>query len=272
VARVSFVPAKAAFGLANGGWADGGLADGDLTSVDLTNVGLTNVGLSNGERPDRLRCRRTRCRAAPAGLAERRLVAVSTWEFELPFSQSGQIGAIVGFCESLQPLSVLDVGVGMGVYGFLLRTNLEHLDLFDVSGTTASLRPRSAWKRRIDGIEGFATYLTPVHAYAYNQVIIADALDALSKMADGSYELVLAVDILEHFTKEQGDAFICECVRVCSRACLISTPKEFIHQVVEANPLEDHRSHWLKSDLEAHGFDHFLDDTISWVATQRKHA
>lgn len=43
----------------------------------------------------------------------------------MPFSQSSQISAIVQFGEELKPASILDVGVGMGQYGFLFRTNLE---------------------------------------------------------------------------------------------------------------------------------------------------
>jgi len=190
----------------------------------------------------------------------------------MPFSQSGQLSSIVGFCESLQPMTVLDVGVGMGMYGFLLRTNLEHINLFSVSGSSASQRPRSEWKRRIDGIEGFATYLTPVHEYSYNKIFIADALQALSKIGDGSYELVLAVDILEHFEKSQGELFVSECLRVCSQACLMSTPKDFIHQVVEANPLEDHRSHWTSEELLSLGFNRFIADQVSWIAVADKAA
>lgn len=190
----------------------------------------------------------------------------------MPFSQSAQISTIVGYCESLQPTSVLDVGAGMGVYGFLLRTNLEHLNLFEVNGRDARQRRREEWKIRIDGIEGYATYLTPVHAYAYNRVIVGEALATLATLPDGAYELVMAIDILEHFNQEDGVRFLRECARVASRACLISTPKEFIHQEVEANPLEDHRSHWTWDDLAAQGYNQVLPDDFSWLAVRSKQA
>lgn len=187
----------------------------------------------------------------------------------MPFSHSGQLSAIVQYCETLQPQSVLDVGTGMGVYGFLLRTNLEHLNLFDVRGASATQRPRSEWRIRIDGIEGYATYRTPVHDYAYNQLFIGDAIDLLSGMADGAYELVMAIDILEHFSTADGLRFLRECRRVSSRACLISTPKDFIPQEVEANPLEDHRSHWLQTDLADAGFGKVLEDRSSWIVVNQ---
>ena len=171
----------------------------------------------------------------------------------MPFSQSGQLSAIVGFVESLKPASVLDVGTGMGQYGFLLRTNLENVNLFEFAGTSGKKRPKSEWQVVIDGIEGCAEYLTPVHEYAYNRIMIGEALEQLATLHSGSYELVLAIDILEHLEKPAGHQFLRECRRVASKAALISTPKLFVEQVVEANPFENHRSLWNEQDLIAGG-------------------
>lgn len=191
-------------------------------------------------------------------------------ESSLPFSQSSQLSTIIGFAEALQPRSVLDVGTGMGQYGFLLRTNLEHIHLFEIEGQQGKQRPRAGWQITIDGIEGFAGYRTPVHDYAYNRMIYEDALVALPKLPTGAYELVMAVDILEHFDKEDGLLFLAECQRVASRACLVSTPKDFIEQHVDANPLEDHRSVWSEADLAQAGFGRVLANAQSWVVVQEQ--
>ena len=68
---------------------------------------------------------------------------------------------------------------------------------------------------------------------------------------------VLAIDILEHFEKEQGIAFLQECRRVSRGSVLVSTPKDFVAQEVLANPLENHRSHWTEEDFRLCGFDSF---------------
>jgi hypothetical protein len=183
----------------------------------------------------------------------------------MPFSQSEQISAIVGYAQGLQPMSVLDVGTGMGVYGFLLRMHLEHVNLFEIEGTTGKLRDRSGWRRRIDGIEGFPAYITPVHAYVYDKLLLTDALSALATIEPQTYDLVLAIDIVEHFEKDVGRRFLAECRRVSRNACLVSTPKEFIPQQVQANPLEDHRSHWSLAELEDGGFTTVIPDSISWI-------
>ena len=188
----------------------------------------------------------------------------------MPFSQSSQLSAIVGFAEALQPQSVLDVGVGMGQYGFLLRNNLENEHLFDVDGSSASQRPREQWRVRIDGIEGYAGYLTPVHAWAYQDVRIGNALALLPTVADASYELVIAIDILEHLDTVDGLKLLAECRRVARRAALVSTPKIFHAQQVAANPLEDHRSLWTAVQLADAGFSRVLPDTLSWIAIAHK--
>jgi hypothetical protein len=187
----------------------------------------------------------------------------------VPFSHSSQLSAIVGFIEHLQPASILDVGVGMGQYGFLARNSLENVHLFHIDGDRAHLRPKSEWRVRIDGIEAFPGYLTPVHDYAYNKITIGDALKELPAIPDRAYDLVLGIDILEHFTDEDGRAFLAELKRIARRAALISTPKDFHEQEVEANPYENHRSHWTEDALIREGYSEVLENPVSWIAVHR---
>lgn len=184
----------------------------------------------------------------------------------MPFSQSSQISTIIGFIETLKPNSVLDIGTGMGQYGFLMRNNLEHINLFEIEGSIGKQRPKEQWQITIDGIEGFAGYITPVHDYCYNQMMIGNALDILPSLPSKSYDLVIAIDILEHFEIEQGKLFLEELKRICCKSCLISTPKLFIHQEVEANSLENHLSFWTQQDLKEQQFTTFLSNEFSWIA------
>ena len=184
----------------------------------------------------------------------------------MPFSFSNQLSTIIGYAEDLKPTSVLDVGVGMGQYGFLLRMNLENVNLFEIDGAVANQRSKSGWKIKIDGIEGYAGYLTPVHDYCYNQIYIEEALNLLASFDSRRYDLVLAIDILEHFHKEDGITFLKECLRVSSKSVLISTPKEFMEQDIAANSLENHRSHWTEDDLRNCGFETFLPNSLSIIA------
>ncbi len=184
----------------------------------------------------------------------------------MPFSQTTQLSTIVGFMEELKPSSILDVGTGMGVYGFLARTTLEHVNLFHIEGTQVIQRPKSAWKIRIEGVEAFPTYLTQVHDYAYNQMHIGDALEILPGLVENDYELVLAIDILEHFSFADGQLFLAQLKRLARKAVLISTPQVFIPQDIAANPYENHRSLWTDNDLIEAGFTEILPNPHSWIA------
>lgn len=88
----------------------------------------------------------------------------------MPFSYSNQLSTIVGYAEQQNPATILDVGIGMGQYGFLLRTNLENINLFEINGAHARQRDKHEWKIRIDGIEGYPGYINAVHEYAYQPI------------------------------------------------------------------------------------------------------
>lgn len=184
----------------------------------------------------------------------------------MPFSQSSQLSAIVGFIEALKPASLLDVGAGMGQYGFLARMNLENVNLFRVEGEGGRQATKAEWSVRIDGIEACASYLTPVHEYAYDHIFVGDALAILPTLANASYDLAMAIDIVEHFEAPDGLRFLAELKRVARRTALVSTPKAFVHQEVAANPYENHRSHWTAEQLAAQGFTRLLANEQSWIA------
>ncbi|MEQ8952560.1 MAG: hypothetical protein RL120_00370 [Gammaproteobacteria bacterium] len=187
----------------------------------------------------------------------------------MPFSDSNMLSPVVGLIEELQPRSILDVGIGFGQYGFLCRTNLEHVNLFEWDDHGARKREKTEWEIQIDGVEAFPAYVTPVQEYAYNNILIGDALEVLPKMTQ-SYDLVMAIEILEHFDKDDGIRFLDMLQRRSHGTVLVTTPKDFIHQDYPANPYENHRSLWSREDLEARGFKRFLDNPNNWIACYQK--
>ncbi len=113
----------------------------------------------------------------------------------------------------------------MGIYGFLCRIFLEQIDL----------------------------------------VIIDNIESAILKFNSKSYDMVLFLDVIEHFDKDTGMWILKEAFRV-GRQVIVTTPKEFFAQVVEENPLENHRSHWSKQDFMTFGKVEFFDHPESLIA------
>ncbi|MFH1034253.1 MAG: class I SAM-dependent methyltransferase [Pseudomonadota bacterium] len=158
----------------------------------------------------------------------------------MPSSHPMQINEVLNLIMTLNPQSLLDVGVGFGKFGFLAR---EYLELWD--GREAY----GDWRRRVDGVEGHGAYITDLHRQIYNHIHIGDARLVLPRIQD-RYDLVLLVDIIEHFNLEDGTALLRQCLRV-GRNLLVATPRNF-HQQQDAfdNPLERHQFHWKEEHLK----------------------
>ena len=159
----------------------------------------------------------------------------------MPTSSLHQISDIVEMIVAADPRSVLDVGVGFGKYGVLAR---EYLELLDGRAVYAD------WRRRIDGIEIFSDYLTGLHRSVYDRIMVGDAAEILPTVPDHEYDLVLLVDVLEHFTPAVGERVLDASLRA-GRNVIVSTPLRFFTQEGFGNPHEQHRSHWTRADLLA---------------------
>ena len=96
----------------------------------------------------------------------------------LPFSNLEQITPILSEIKKMGPRSILDVGCGIGVYGFLCRIYLEFYGCEgqDFFGKLKRSRP---WDVRIDAIEGFRDYLDFIPRWAYDEIINEPALPVL---------------------------------------------------------------------------------------------
>ncbi|MBN1424050.1 class I SAM-dependent methyltransferase [Candidatus Fermentibacteria bacterium] len=157
----------------------------------------------------------------------------------MPSSDFSQISAVVELIILCQPMSVLDIGCGFGKYGVLAR---EYLELWD------GRERYSAWTRRIDAIEAFEPYITPLHRFIYDHVYVGDAVNTLMTL-DLSYDLVLLVDVLEHLDRTAG-ALLLRRAAERGRNMLIATPKNPGEQgAAFENPGEAHRSRWTNDDF-----------------------
>lgn len=155
----------------------------------------------------------------------------------------------------LKPASILDIGVGFGKYGVLCR---EYLELWDGRGNY------SEFLRRIDGVEAFKDYITPLHKFVYNRLYDEDVINIIDKI-DIAYDLVLLIDVLEHFNKEQGNSLLCKIMRN-NKGVIISTPKKVSDQKdAFNNKYEIHKSQWTKDELSSQGESFFLSDPVSHI-------
>ena len=74
-------------------------------------------------------------------------------------------------------------------------------------------------------------------------------------MANRAVDAVVALDVIEHFVKDEALALLREFERVARRAIVLLTPNGFLPQAGTAdNPFMEHRSGWSTADLAALGY------------------
>lgn len=133
---------------------------------------------------------------------------------------------------------MIDLGVGHGKTGVLMR---EYLDIMQ-----ERYRPED-WKTEIYGIEGFAGYANPLWTYAYDRVLVRDALEGLREMPD--VDLIVALDIWEHFNSDYAEILLETCLTK-GKYLLLSTPMYPLPQgSVFGNSYERHLTRWSPNDF-----------------------
>jgi len=164
----------------------------------------------------------------------------------MPSSSKYTITPVLEAIEQINPKSVLDVGIGFGKWGFLLR---ESLEIFRGHNNPYAHEGKLKWSLKIDGVEVFDRYITDVQRNIYDQIIIGDIRFLIDRL--NNYDLILLGDVIEHFTKAEGLALLRKCYDKCNMAVLITTPIHFFPQKDKfANIFEMHKSLWTRRDFK----------------------
>jgi hypothetical protein len=156
----------------------------------------------------------------------------------MPVSDYRQISEVLHMVVQIRPKRILDVGIGFGKWGVLCR------EVLDISG--GRLRPDD-WQTTIEGIEIFQQYQNKIWEFAYDNVQIGNALQLIDTAA--RYDLILVCDVLEHFDKRTGEAFLDKLLHHAD-IVIVTSPRGFVAQGAEfGNVHETHRSGWSQRDF-----------------------
>lgn len=143
----------------------------------------------------------------------------------MPTSEHWQIPYVVDVIAREQPQTLLDAGSGFGKYGVLAR---EFAD-----------------PRRVDAVDAL-----PPKLGGYDHVYLGDIRE-LGQVLPADvprYDLVLFVDVIEHFEKPEGRRVLEDLLRR-GRRVLVTTPLGFRRQEIPGMPFETHRSGWYPWDF-----------------------
>jgi 2-polyprenyl-3-methyl-5-hydroxy-6-metoxy-1,4-benzoquinol methylase len=154
----------------------------------------------------------------------------------MPLSSFAILNIIACELNSRKPESVLDCGIGSGLYGAMVR---QYVDL---GGDP---------KCKITGVEPFYEYKNPNWGH-YDFVYINTMQGWLALEQQDSFDMILFLDVIEHMQKAEGYEIL---QRLKDRLnpggwLLVSTPGEWVPQGAEhGNELEIHLSFWEPRDF-----------------------
>lgn len=137
----------------------------------------------------------------------------------MPTSFPANREPIVKIVKELNPKRILDIGIGWGVYGSMLRVAL----------------PDAV----IDGVEVW-DYETEMWK-SYNHIYRVDLTD----FDYPKYDVYLIIDVIEHLTKEDARKLLDK----LTGKIMISTPRDY-PQDNQDNPFENHISKWVIEDFK----------------------
>jgi len=71
-----------------------------------------------------------------------------------------------------------------------------------------------------------------------------------------SFDCVVALDVIEHFTKPDANALLASMERIARRRVIVMTPNGFLPQAASSdNPLQQHVSGWTVDEMRNLGYD-----------------
>lgn len=160
--------------------------------------------------------------------------------YRMPVSTSVHITHCLRYIITLRPRSILDIGCGFGMWGFLSRMYLDVAE--------ERVQPET-WRTRIDGIELFEPYIQSHQRALYSSIRIGD-IRALAGLVD-RYDLIIAGDVIEHLDKPDGERVIEQLYDKADKALLVNIPlgEGWEHPERHGNPGELHRSQWYIEDF-----------------------
>ena len=158
----------------------------------------------------------------------------------MPVSTSILISTALTEIIKLAPGSILDVGCGFGLWGFLSRL---YLDVFP------GRRCKDEWTVRIEGVEVFPKYVMPHQKFLYDAIHTGKIEDMVDRL--GNFDLYIFGDVLEHLAKETAVNVLETACRNANKGVLINIPlgEGWLREASSENEYEAHLSVWGLEDF-----------------------
>ena len=152
-------------------------------------------------------------------------------------------------CLEVSPYSLLDVGCGSN--SPIHRFSEKIIETVGMDGFQPSIDQSQIKK-------------------IHKNYILGDVMKSLAATPSKSIDVVIAIDVIEHFEKNQGWALLAELERVARKRVIIFTPNGFLAQgEYDENPHQLHRSGWEVSEFINKGYAVSGINGLKWIKGER---
>lgn len=150
------------------------------------------------------------------------------------------------------------------VHKILQKNDLWHFKKCDIKsvldvGCGLSLKSKFLAPRIIVGVDIYEPYLKAIESSVPYVVVKYDVRKLKDIFLADSFDVVYAIDIIEHLERKDSLDLINQCKKIARKALVIETPNGYIPQDIDilgygAHKYQTHRSGWGVKDLENLGF------------------
>ena len=162
----------------------------------------------------------------------------------------------------LQPKRILDLGIGFGKYGMLLREpcDIWHGRYFppNYSEYGEPIAKSARWSTRIVGVELCRWYNIGHQGFFYDAIHWGVDIRNTASYLVEPFDVVLCNDVIEHLDKAEGEALLVKLFAHAQQGIFITPPPADEHALEQGpvtygpytNEDETHRSVWDQDDFD----------------------
>ncbi len=105
------------------------------------------------------------------------------------------------------------------------------------------------------GIEGYPPLLEAAKQNkSHSEHLLCDAREIAGRFKPGQFDCCVALDLIEHLSKEDGLRFLRDMEAIASKKVLLFTPNGFLPQASTEGDLQEHLSGWEPAEMRALGY------------------
>ncbi len=89
----------------------------------------------------------------------------------------------------------------------------------------------------------------------HDEYVLLNVMNIDQNFKDQSFDCVMAMDLIEHLTKEDGMIFLKKMERIARKRVILYTPNGFLKQdPCDGNPYQEHKSGWSAEEMRSYGY------------------